>query len=434
MVTDESKSQTLKRAWRVGGLGFRATGSYLSYQLQNLFLAPESRQRNRESFNKKNAKRIREQLQDLRGPIMKLGQALSMQSQHIPPEVIEELAELQMHAPPMHATLMRRQFEKELGRYPEDVFERFEMEPFAAASLGQVHYAVTRNGEEVAVKIQYPAIRQAIKNDFALLRTATLPAQWLKYVPADMLQEAESGIMKETDYFNEAHNIEYFEKRLSGLRFVRVPRVFPEYSSEKVLTMSFMPGELLGYHIARNPGEQWLNRVGERLYELYLYQCFDVGAIHADPHPGNYLFDADGNITLIDFGCVKYFSREMAQNFRKMADSRWEGNESGFADALQTIFGGRLDLEDPKSRPVLQAFEEFFEHTMPPRDKRRPVDFGEAIVLDRMLNLWDKSLRAAVPNPELFFFCRAELGLFNTLNRLGAKIVTTDVARRIREG
>ena len=104
-----------------------------------------------------------------------------------------------------------------LSKHPEDIFKRFEMEPFAAASLGQVHRAVTESGEEVAVKIQYPAIRQAIKNDFALLRTATLPAQWSKYVPADMLKEAEDGIMKETDYVNEAHNIEHFRERLSGL-------------------------------------------------------------------------------------------------------------------------------------------------------------------------------------------------------------------------
>lgn len=434
MVSDGIETKTLKRALRVGGLGFRVTGSYLNYQFQNLFLSAESRERNRESFHRNNARRVCEELQDLRGPIMKLGQALSMQTQQIPPEIIEELAELQMHAPPMHATLMRTQFKKALGKYPEDVFQRFDMEPFAAASLGQVHRAVTESGEEVAVKIQYPAIRQAIKNDFALLRTATLPAQWAKYVPADMLKEAEDGIMKETDYLNEAHNIEHFRECLSGLPFVRVPRVFPEYSSEKVLTMSFMPGEFLEYHLARNPGEGWINLVGERLYELYLFQWFNIEGVHADPHPGNYLFDDEGNITLIDFGCVKYFSEEVTECGRRMADSLWEGDEREFADALRMVFRGQLDVDDPRSQPVLEAFSEFFGHTMPTKDQRKPVDFGEAEVLERMLNIWDKSLRASVPNPEMFFLCRAELGLLNTLNRLGARIVTTDVARRVRSG
>jgi len=116
VVADGVETKAFRRALRVGGLGFRATGSYLSYQLQNLFLTPQSRERNRKAFCKKSAKRIREELQDLRGPIMKLGQTLSMQSQHIPPEVIEELAQLQMHAPPMHATLMRTQFKKALGK------------------------------------------------------------------------------------------------------------------------------------------------------------------------------------------------------------------------------------------------------------------------------------------------------------------------------
>ena len=113
----------------------------------------------------------------MRGPIMKLGQALSMQTQLFDPAVVEELAGLQMQAPAMHATLMRAQFKTAMGKFPEEIFRSFEPEPFAAASLGQVHWAVTKRGEEVAVKIQYPAIHEAIANDFKMLRAAGFPAR-----------------------------------------------------------------------------------------------------------------------------------------------------------------------------------------------------------------------------------------------------------------
>ena len=105
---------------------------------------------------------------------MKLGQLLSLQTQALPEEAITELANLQMHAPGMHPTLARAQFKSSLGKDPDEVFRRFEEEPFAAASLGQVHRAITRAGETVAVKIQYPAIRAAIESDLKLLRSATL--------------------------------------------------------------------------------------------------------------------------------------------------------------------------------------------------------------------------------------------------------------------
>jgi predicted unusual protein kinase regulating ubiquinone biosynthesis (AarF/ABC1/UbiB family) len=366
-------------------LGVRIAGSYLGYQMQNLFLDPPARAQNKKTFRQKNAQRFREELQQLRGPVMKLGQTLSMQGHLIPEEILEELTALQMHAPSMHPTLMRTQFKRSMGKYPEEVFARFEMEPFAAASLGQVHFAVTRGGDEVAVKIQYPAIREAIRNDFALLRTVTLPARWAKYVSDEMISEAENGFMLETDYGNEAKNIELFGQHAPELSFLRVPNVFREYSSDKVLTMSFMRGEFLDQRLDRNPSQEWRNRLGSRLFELFVYQFYNMNAIHADPHPGNYLYDDDGTIALIDFGCVKYLPDDIVQNSHAMAD------------------------------------------------QQEAVDFGQTTVLECMTELWDKVLKTCPPNPEVFFLCRQELGLFNVLYRLGATVPTAEITERVRK-
>src|SRR5262249_50543131 len=140
------------------------------------FLAEETGEQRRRKFQKQSSQKVREELGSLKGAAMKLGQLLSLQTHVLPEEALTELANLQMQAPAMHPTLARAQFRSSLGKDPEEVFSKFEEQPFAAASLGQVHRAITRSGETVAVKIQYPAIRTAIENDLKLLRSATLPA------------------------------------------------------------------------------------------------------------------------------------------------------------------------------------------------------------------------------------------------------------------
>jgi predicted unusual protein kinase regulating ubiquinone biosynthesis (AarF/ABC1/UbiB family) len=151
---------------RMAGLGVNVAGGYLGFLAQSLFLGDARRQEQLKATHGRAARRMRDEMQKLRGPAMKLGQALSLQSGVLPDEALLELARLQMEAPGMHPSLMRAQFRGSMGKEPEDVFREFESEPFAAASLGQVHRATTRRGDRVAVKIQYPGIRNAIKHDF----------------------------------------------------------------------------------------------------------------------------------------------------------------------------------------------------------------------------------------------------------------------------
>ena len=268
------------------------------------------------------AKQISENLQDLRGPIMKLGQALSMQTHLLDAEVVEELAGLQMQAPPMHSTLMRAQFKSAFGKHPEEVFQSFEPEPFAAASLGQVHWAVTKQGEEVAVKIQYPAIREAIESDFKMLRTAGFAARLTGHLQESVIREVERGILEETDYLKEARNIEHFRKHLAPLPFVRLPNVYRELSCEQVLTMSRVRGLRLQEFLKMNPSQESRDKIGVGLTRLFFFQLFRVKAVHADPHPGNYLLNPDGTIGLIDFGCVKYLKPEVVRCYAQFPPNR----------------------------------------------------------------------------------------------------------------
>ena len=154
-MNSKTNSGALTRGFLLGKLGFKLAGSYLGYQAQNLFLGEGERPQRQARFQRQASRRVREELGNLKGPAMKLGQLVSMGSGALLPEALEELADLQMRAPGMHASLARAQFKSALGKYPEELFGEFDPEPFAAASLGQVHRGITQSGERVAIKIQY---------------------------------------------------------------------------------------------------------------------------------------------------------------------------------------------------------------------------------------------------------------------------------------
>src|SRR6266851_1149252 len=239
------KITTTGRALSMASMSADVAASYLGYLLQRAFLGEAKSKIKLKSAHTLAARRMADEMQALRGPAMKLGQTLSLQTGTLPDEVLAELATLQMEAPGMHPSLVRVQIKGSLGREPEEIFKQFTAEPFAAASLGQVHHAVTREGQRVAVKIQYPGIRRAIENDFTLFRTFSKPAQASGHISKSAIDEIEEQIVAETDYQREADNIQFLAERLTPLSFVKVPRVFRDYSSDKVLTMSLMTGRHL---------------------------------------------------------------------------------------------------------------------------------------------------------------------------------------------
>jgi predicted unusual protein kinase regulating ubiquinone biosynthesis (AarF/ABC1/UbiB family) len=215
MVKPSGRNGSMGRAARLMQLGAELAGSYLAYQVQRPFLNERTSRGHRDDLRRRQARQIRNGLQELKGPIMKIGQVLSMQTRFLDPNVIEELSALQMHAPPMHPSLMRAQFKSAFGAGPEQVFRSFDPEPFAAASLGQVHWAVTKQGQRVAVKIQYPAMREAIRGDFQALRMAGFAARLTGHLQESVIREVERGILEETDYLKEAQNTDNFRKGLT---------------------------------------------------------------------------------------------------------------------------------------------------------------------------------------------------------------------------
>ena len=430
----ETHSGALARGLRLGRLGFGLIGSYLGYQAQNLLLGETNREERKSRFQRKASHSVRKELSTLKGPAMKLGQMLSIQNGMFSEDTLRELAGLQMQAPGMHPSLARAQFKSSLGKYPEDVFKSFEPEPFAAASLGQVHRAVTIDGETVAVKIQYPAIRSAIENDFKLLRSATLPTRMTGHVPAALIAEIERGILEETDYHREAANLDLFRKGLSHLDYVTIPCVRRELSTDRVLTMSFVEGESLAALLKRKPSQELRDLVAWRLLEMFETQLRFLKTLHADQHPGNYLFLPDGRIGLVDFGCVKKVPVDVLELRKWYQERRWRESEALARQFVHMVYGPKVPYA--RARKILPLMERLM-------DTFRPEGPDSDLILDYREGTnknpqWKEAhgkyvaqlVRDRLINPEFVFIFRADMGLHHLLRELHARVNISEVWRR----
>ncbi len=429
------KNTTAGRALGMASMGAGIAGSYFGYLLQRAFLGEAKGKIKLKSTHTLAARRMANEMQALRGPAMKLGQMLSLQTGVLPDEILAELATLQMEAPGMHPSLVRVQVKGSLGREPEEIFKHFTAEPFAAASLGQVHHAVTREGQPVAVKIQYPGIRRAIENDFTLFRTFSKPAQASGHIPKSAIDEIEEQIIAETDYLREAENIEFLAERLAPLAFVKVPRVLREYSSDKVLTMSLMTGRHLEDFLAQRPSQRLRNQLAAHLFELFHFQVYEIEALHADPHWGNYLFNDDAGISLVDFGCVKYLSPESAAYLRSVCLYPGSTGSAHFRRLLETYYEQVGEKLLPGARRALINFaENFYRKVYPPKpDKDQLFDFSDAIFLRDFLRESKNLFRTKGVITEFIFMGRAEMGLYQTLHRLKARVPTSQIVKKIFE-
>jgi predicted unusual protein kinase regulating ubiquinone biosynthesis (AarF/ABC1/UbiB family) len=242
----------------------------------------------------------------------------------------------------------------------------------------------------------------------------------------------EQQILAETDYQREADNIEFFQQQLAQLSFVKVPRVLRQYSSNKVLTMSLISGSHLDDFLARRPSQKVRNETGAHLFELFYFQVLNVEALHADPHWGNYLFDDDTSIGLVDFGCVKYLRPESVAYLRSVFLYPGARDSSDFRRLLERHYESAGKKLLPAARRALISFaDNFYRKVYPPEpEKQQLFDFGDAAFLQDYLRESKNLFRTKGVLTEFIFMGRAEMGLYQTLHRLRARVPTSQIVRK----
>jgi len=322
------------RLLRIGRLSAAMSASWLGARVRRLFAGPSRRRRIDAAQRAANARRLSQTLGEMKGALMKLGQMMSFVSDELPEEYRVALSSLQAAAPAMDFALVRDVAERELGRPLERAFARFDERPLAAASIGQVHRARLPSGEEVAVKIQYPGVAEAIRSDLAnvavLYRMVGLLYPGLE--PGPIVAELRARIGEELDYRREGQNQRAFHDLYRDHPFVRVPRVWDSHSTGRVLTTEYVAGRRFADVLGDSPEAR--ARWGEILYRFVFGSIFQFGVFNGDPQPGNYLFDEQGRLTFLDFGCVKYFPREMRRDWQRLLVAHLEGDRAGFRALL----------------------------------------------------------------------------------------------------
>ncbi len=311
------------------------------------------------------AKEFSELLVDLGPAFIKAGQALSTRPDLVPPVLLEELAQLQDQLPGFDSGLAMACIEEDLSEPIDQVFEQLDLEPISAASLGQVHKGKLKNGQQVAVKVQRPGLREQITLDLYMVRNI---AAWLnrnvRLIRSDLvalIDELGKRVFEEMDYINEAENAEKFRKLHLGNPRIAVPRIFHEATSRRVLTMEWIDGvKLTNLNAVRELGidPDEMIEVG---VNCSLQQLLEHGFFHADPHPGNLLALADGRLCYLDFGMMSEVSRESRTGLIQAVVHLVNRNFNKLSNDFVTL--GFL-AEDVNLEPIVPAFETVFSQAL----------------------------------------------------------------------
>jgi len=288
-------------------------------------------------------KKLRLALEELGPTFVKFGQILSTRPDFLPPEFIKELEKLQDQAPPFSTLEAQKIIEKELNQPLEKIFKKFEPKPIAAASLSQVHKAILPNDEVVAVKIQRPGIEKIIESDLEILKHLAsflenhLPHGWV-YQPKLIISELKKAIKKEIDFINEAYNFERFKINFKNFEGIKVPKIYWEFSTSKVLTMEFVEG----IKVSEITQEKYKNvfdpkKVAKRGAEAILKQILEDGFFHADPHPANLLVQPPATIVILDAGMVGHLDEITISKIGKLIQAITDKNLNQIVECLESL-------------------------------------------------------------------------------------------------
>ncbi len=367
------------------------------------------------------ARKVLETLGELKGAALKVGQALSLASDQLPPEVREVVSRLFSQAPTLPYEPIAEVIRQELGGRPEEVFAQFEPVPFAAASLGQVHRARLKGGEDVAVKVQYPgvaaALEQDLKNAESLVRALGVGTRL--FDRREYVDEIGREVMGELDYLAEQKRAEDFRSYFARWPDLVVPRAYPELSTAKVLVLERLEGPTLHAYAqtAQDRPSRERFEVGERLVRAVFGPFLFHRVVHGDAHPGNFIVLDGGRLGVLDYGSAKGLSERF-----------WRCYVEAFAEALagrrpdvygQLLKGGFVfQMPEERARPLAEEVGHIVGGPL-----RGPYDFGKDAMLQELMALKRKNvvdLLRIRPPPEALLFYRAVAGLGHNLRALKA--------------
>ena len=400
-------------------LAARGGARYASHAPRLFTSAGEHRQQLRNDLALQTAEDVATTLGTMKGVLMKLGQMASYVDDGLTPAARRTLSRLQDSVPPMSPELAARVVTEELGRPPEQAFATWDPEPIAAASIGQVHRAITLDGRAVAVKVQYPGIAETFAADLgnvALLRRMlkiTAPSQDVDA----LLAELRERITEELDYRAEARNQQLFARYYQGHPTIHIPEIIEELSTRRLVTSDLADGARFAELASWSQTERDL--AAETIYRFVFRSLYEMHAFNGDPHPGNYLFGGGGRVTFLDFGLVKHFTADELRPLVEMVKHLCvENDPEAFRRAM--VEAGFLMPDTPMPTDMIVEHMALFYDTVRERGPRTMTGEYASAVTRRFFDFRSPlAAYAAIPRSYVILQ-RINLGLFALLGELSA--------------
>ena len=408
----------------VAELGAKVGTSYAVHRARRVFASAPRRAELDAELQLRTAEQVAQALGNMKGAMMKIGQMLSYLDDGLPEPLRDALAQLQQDAPPMSAELAAGVIERELGAPPEKVFAEWDPVPIAAASIGQVHRAITHEGRAVAVKVQYPGVDEAIKAD---LDNAGMLFSGMKMMfpgmdTAPIVDEVRTRLAEELDYRREADNQRFFIDAYAGHPFIHVPEVISDYCTARVFTSELAEG--VRFDEVQGWSQEERNLAAESIYRFVIRSMWRLHAFNGDPHPGNYLFRPGGRVTFLDFGLVKYFTPEEVYPLQRLIETIvLEPDKAEFRKTLEDAGFLQRDAEMTDDE-VAAYFQHFYHFVL--EDHSGVLDETYASLTARKLFQLDGAgspgiQRSGNVPPAYVILQRINLGLYAVLGQLRGK-------------
>ena len=350
---DSIPTSKIQRATKFVSTGAKVSVNYLKYYGDKM-INPENEAKER--LNNNNASDIYDGLKELKGSALKVAQMLSMEKSILPKAYVEKFSLSQFSVPPLSEPLVLKTFKTYFGKSPNDIFDTFNATSVNAASIGQVHIA-ENVGKKLAVKIQYPGVAQSIASDLAMVKPIAMSMFNIKGKDSDKyFKEVENKLLEETNYLLEvkqSKEIAFACAHISNLLF---PEYYENLSCERIITMDYMEGEHLSEFTSYNTDEEKSNKIGQTLWDFYMYQIHKLKKVHADPHPGNFLVSKNSELIVLDFGCMKTIPDTFYNPYFELALSKNLENKDFFTSKLY-----ELEILKPgDSKEELEFFTNMF--------------------------------------------------------------------------
>ena len=422
---DKIPTGKIGRTGKLVSTGVKIGGNYLKYYGKKAF-NPEL---TRDELDEDNATDIYDGLKSLKGSALKVAQMLSMEKNLLPGAYVEKFSLAQFSVPPLSAPLVRKTFRKYHGAYPEELYDTFATQSVNAASIGQVHKA-TKDGRKLAVKIQYPGVADSISSDLAMVKPIALKMFNLQAKDSEKyFKEVEGKLLEETDYILEVKQSKEISEACAHIPNLRFPKYYEDLSSERIITMDWMDGIHLSEFAKQNEDEELANKVGQALWDFYMFQIHGLKQVHADPHPGNFMVDSENNLIAIDFGCIKQIPEDFYEPYFALTDRENLNNKEFFYSKLYEL--EILNKEDSEKEKEFfsEMFHEMFTMFSTPYQSEI-FDFTDEKFWKHLTELSEKYSK----DPELrrmngnrgsrhfLYMSRTFFGLYNLLHDLKAKV------------